>query len=163
MNHEEQITLETISTIWNCDYHHATQKYPSIDGIFTRQNELKGIYSIKSRTQTLSWFKDYKSVVVNIDKIINGADLSKNLRCPYFIIFRTSCKKIILFQITDNDGKIICDMNIRARTDEKEPDIRKTITSAYLLIPENLNCFIFDEDKYAEKVAERYNNRKKED
>ena len=160
MNNEEQKTLQTISVIWNCNFTEATKKYPTIDGIFTRDNELKGLYSVKSRTQTLSWFYDYKSIIISIDKVLNGAQLSSILKCPYFVVFRTSCKKIILFQITDSNGNIVCDMNIRGQIKDKEKEIK---SSAFLMIQENPNCYIFDEEKYEEQVDIRYNSKEEQD
>jgi hypothetical protein len=167
IKNEEEV-IKTICVIWNCDYtttnKDTNNRFSRIDGFFTRNNEIKGVYEIRSRNQTLSWFRDYKSVLVGIDKIIEGSELSKKLNCPYFFILRTSCKKIILFQITDANGSIICDMNIRRAQTQKssiynENHLKKQSTIAFLQIDDNVNCFIFDEEKYEDKVLEKYGSK----
>lgn len=166
----ETNALRTLCIIWNCDFINTSKhdnRFSKIDGLFIRENTIKGIYEVKTRTQTYSWFKDYKSIIISYDKITDGAIVSKIMNAPFFVIIRTSCAKIIVFQITDNSGKVICPMNVRytetqkSSTFDKGLNNKKTSTNAYLLLEDNPNCFVFDEYKYEEQVVLKYGSNDK--
>jgi hypothetical protein len=163
--HIETIALRTLCIIWNCDYvetNKVDDRFSIIDGFFLRENTIKGVYEVKTRTQTYSWFKDYKSIIISYNKITHGSEISKIINAPFFVIIRTSCRKIIVFQITDSKGKVICPMNVRytetqkSSTFDKGLDNKKTSTNAYLLLDDNPNCFVFEEYKYEEQVVLKY-------
>ena len=166
----EDNAIKTISVIWNCNYittNKVDNRFSKIDGLFIRDNIIKGIYEVKTRTQTYSWFKDYKSMIISYDKITDGAIISRILNTPFFAIFRTSCKRILVFQITDNNGNLICPMNIRytetqkSSTFDKGLNNKKIIANAYLMLDDNPNLFIFNEEQYESRVLEKYGSNDK--
>jgi hypothetical protein len=166
----EELAIKTICIIWNCDYINTSKhdnRFSKIDGLFIRDNTIKGIYEVKTRTQTYSWFKDYKSIIISYDKITDGAIVSKIMNAPFFAIFRTSCKRILVFQITDNNGRVICPMNVRytetqkSSTFDKGLDNKKVSTNAYLMLEDNPNLFIFNEEQYESRVLEKYGSNDK--
>lgn len=157
--------IQTLCIIWKCDFVQTNKidnRFSIIDGFFMRDNTIKGIYEVKSRTQTLSWFKDYKSIIISYNKITDGCKISEIINAPFFVIIRTSCKKIVVFQISDYNGKVICPMNIRysqtqkSTTFDKGLDNKKITTNAYLLLEDNPNCLIFDEQEFEEQVVLKY-------
>jgi hypothetical protein len=167
--HQDEISaIQTICTIWNCDYVFTDKefKYQSaFDGMFIRDNTIKGVFEVKTRTQTYSWFKDYKSIIISYDKIFKGSQISSLLQCLFFVLVRTSCKKIIVFQITDNNGNVLCPMNVRytqtqkSSTFDKGVNNKKITTNAYLMLEDNPFCFVYNEEHYENKVFEKYNKK----
>ena len=140
----EQKAIADLAKAWSCQYiYTGKDKMARVDGFFYREGELKGIYEIKTRSNTLSWFKDYDSVLISFYKITIGAELSRLLRVPYFVIVETSDAQIITLQITDTNGKIICPMNIRVSTTIKSVAFKvkgvnqKNTTNAYLPLTNN--------------------------
>jgi hypothetical protein len=154
MGNENQSMGREISAIeflcqkWSCGYTYTGKDmYSRVDGFFTKDNELKGIFEVKCRNQGLSWFQDYKSTMVSYNKIQIGSDLSRLLKVKFFVVIQTSENHLIVFQITDNDGRIICPMNIRFSDAEKTANFdKKATTNAYLNLEDNKYCWIFKKE-----------------
>jgi hypothetical protein len=79
-------------------------------------------------------------------KIQVGADLSRLLKCKFFIIIKTAEKHLIIFTITDENGKIVCPMNIRLSETKKNSNFdngkpnKNLHTTAYLTMENNPYC-----------------------
>ena len=111
---DERKALDELSKIWKCEYTYiGGDVFSRIDGIFTRDNVIKGIFDVKVKNQSLSWFEDYKSCMVNYSKIQMASDLSRLLKVKFFCVYQTSDKHLLVFQITNEEGQIVCPMNIR--------------------------------------------------
>jgi len=131
---------------WKCHIEYSgLNVFSKIDGFIFKNSELKGICEIKCRRQGLSWMKDYKSIIISYNKIQMGADLSRLLGVKYLVIIETCEKSLIVFEITDTKGNIVCPMNIRYRELDKNTNFeKKTITNAYLTLEDNKYCKIYD-------------------
>ena len=150
----EKNTIEALSRIWKCEYKYAGKDvFSRVDGFMFKEDTLKAIFEIKCRNQSLSWFRDYKSCMVSYNKIQIGSDISRLLKVKFFIIIETGDRSIIVFQITDDEGKIICPMNIRHNEIEKNTNFDnvkeiQTTTTAYLYLEENKYLRIYKESDY---------------
>jgi hypothetical protein len=111
---KELEAIASLCRIWKCEYTYTGRElYSRIDGIFTRDNVIKGIFDVKVKNQSLSWFEEYKSCMVNYSKIQMASDLSRLLKVKFFCVYQTSDKHLLVFQISNEDGQIVCPMNIR--------------------------------------------------
>ena len=140
--------IELLCEKWKCNYAYTGQDmFSRVDGFFLRENDLKGIFEVKCRMQGLSWFQDYKSVQVSYNKIQIGSDLSRLLKCKFFFVIQTCEGHLLVFQITDDEGKIICPMNIRFSDGEKTLNFdKKPTTNAFLMIDDNKYCSVHRND-----------------
>jgi hypothetical protein len=136
--------LDFVTQKWKCRYAYTGKDmFSRVDGFFLRDNELKGIFEVKCRNQGLSWFVDYKSTMISYAKIQIGSDLSRLMRCKFFVLIQTGDKHVIVFQITDEEGRIVCPMNIRYTNSEKNSNFdKKPTTNAYLSLEDNKYCTI---------------------
>ena len=136
---KELEALNSLCKIWNCEYTYTGRElYSRIDGIFTRDNVIKGIFDVKVKNQSLSWFIDYKTCMVNYNKIQLASELSRLLRVKFFCVFQTSDKHLLVFQITNEEGTIVCPMNIRYNPlKQKNSTIIKKSAIAYLPLDNN--------------------------
>jgi hypothetical protein len=143
----ELLTLTNLSSIWNCEFTYTgADMFSRIDGIFTRDNVIKGIFDVKVRKQSLTWYEDYKSIMVNFNKIQIASEISRLLKVKFFHIVETSDKHIMVFEITKDDGTIVCPMNIRYSKDKgkKKGETGKQTAIAYLpLVEDNEHLTIF--------------------
>jgi len=147
---DENIAIREIEVLkyleekWKCEIQYIGMNvYSRVDGFIFKSNELKGILEIKCRRQGLSWMKDYKSVVFSYKKLQIGADLSRLLGVKFFVIIETCDKGIIVFEITDANGTIVCPMNIRYNDVKQSNNETKSISNAYLSLEDNKYCTIF--------------------
>lgn len=140
--------LEFLSIKWKCHFTYIGNDVMSrVDAFLTRDNELKAILEVKCRLQGLSWFKDYNSCMVSYSKIQIASDLSRLLQKKFFVIIQTGDKHLIVFQITDSMGRIVCPMNIRFSNGEKNNNFeKKEMVNAYLSIEGNNFCKIIKND-----------------
>jgi hypothetical protein len=144
----EKEALDFLSIKWKCHYTYIGKDVMSrVDAFLTRDNELKGIVEVKCRTQGLSWFKEYNSCMVSYAKIQIASDLSRLLQKKFFVVIQTSDRHLIVFQITDRQGRIVCPMNIRFSSGEKNNNFeKKEMVTAYLSIDGNSFCNIIKND-----------------
>ena len=145
----EYNAIQLLCDKWKCSHTYlGKDMFSRVDGFLHKENELKGIYEVKCRTQGLSWFNDYKSTMISYAKIQIGSDLSRLLKAPFFVIIQTGDKHLITFQITDTEGRIVCPMNVRYQQAEKTPNFeKKATTNAYLTIDDgNGFCKIIKND-----------------
>lgn len=140
----ELSVLKQISKKWDCEYVYVGSDVMSrVDAFLVRDNNLKAILEVKCRKQSYSWFKDYNSCMVSYAKIQIASDLSRLLKVKFFVLIQTGDGALIVFQITDEAGKIICPMNIRFTNGEKNNNFdKKQNTNAYLTIESNPFCKI---------------------
>ena len=138
--------LETLTNLckkWKCEFtYFGGDVFSRIDGVFTKDNVIKGIFDVKVRKQSLSWYSDYKSVMINFNKIQVASELSRLLKVKFFHIVETSDKHILVVQITKEDGTIVCPMNIRYSSTKvsqatKSSDMNKQTAIAYLPLENN--------------------------
>ena len=148
---DEQVAIRELEVIdylkskWKCEIQYTgLNVFSKIDAFIFQDSQLKGLCEIKCRRQGLSWMKDYKSVIISYKKLRTGAELSRILGVKFFVIIETCDKSIIVFEVTDNEGNIVCPMNIRYNEIGKNNFEKKTITNAYLSLEENKYCKIFD-------------------
>jgi hypothetical protein len=142
-------TLSNIGSIWKCEYtYFGGDVFSRIDGVFTRYNVIKGVFDVKVRKQSLSWYQDYKSVMLNFNKIQVASELSRILKVKFFHIVETSDKHIMVFDITKDDGTIVCPMNIRYSNSKvskatKKVEFNKQTAIAYLPLENNEHLTIY--------------------
>jgi hypothetical protein len=132
--------LQALCKIWKCEYTYiGGDVFSRIDGIFTRDNVIKGIFDVKVRKQSLSWYEDYKSVMLNFNKIQVASEVSRILRVKFFHIVQTSDGHLLVLQITKEDGTIVCPMNIRysEMKELKKSETGKQTAIAYLPLENN--------------------------
>lgn len=132
--------LQALCKIWKCEYTYiGGDVFSRIDGIFTRDNVIKGIFDVKVRKQSLSWYEDYKSVMLNFNKIQVASEVSRILRVKFFHIVQTSDGHLLVLQITKEDGTIVCPMNIRYSEMKglKKSETGKQTAIAYLPLENN--------------------------
>ena len=151
----EMKSIQTICDTWKCQYVFTNKEknmYATFDGIFIRDNSIKGFYEVKVRRQTLSWFKEYKSILVSYNKITSGQIMSKAFNCSFFMVIRTSCNNVLVFKITDDKGNLVCPINVRytktqkSSTFDKGIDNKKISTNAYLLLEDNPCLFVLKDN-----------------
>ena len=97
--------------------------------------------------QVLNWFKEYNSCMVSYSKIQIASDLSRLLQKKFFVVIQTGDMHLIVFQITDTQGRIVCPMNIRftnAKNNNKFE--KKEMVNAYLSLENNSFCKIIKKD-----------------
>jgi len=146
---KELLTLQNLSSIWKCEFTYTgADMFSRIDGIFTRDNVIKGIFDVKVRKQSLTWYEDYKSIMVNFNKIQIASEISRLLKVKLFHIVETSEKHIMVFEITKDDGTIVCPMNIRysntkVNQSTKKGELNKQTSIAYLPLENNEHLTIF--------------------
>lgn len=149
INWESEVkAIDFLCEKWKCEHTYlGKDMFSRIDGIFTQDGDIKGIYEVKCRTQGLSWFKDYKSAMISYSKLQIGSDVSRLLKVKHFVVIETGDKHLIVFQITDEEGKIVCPMNIRFNEAEKTPNFdKKASTSAYLSLDDNKYCWVIKKE-----------------
>ena len=79
--------LNLLSEIWKCEFTYiGADIFSKIDGIFTRDNVIKGIFDVKVRNQSLSWYQDYKSVMINFNRIQGASEFSRLFKVKFFYI-----------------------------------------------------------------------------
>ena len=140
--------LEFLSKFWECDYVYIGKDVMSrVDAFLVRDNDLKAIVEVKCRMQVLNWFKEYNSCMVSYSKIQIASDLSRLLQKKFFVVIQTGDMHLIVFQITDTQGRIVCPMNIRftnAKNNNKFE--KKEMVNAYLSLENNSFCKIIKKD-----------------
>jgi hypothetical protein len=145
LNEDGEIeALDLLSSKWSSEYTYVGRDVMSrVDAFLTRNNELKGIVEVKCRMQVLSWFREYDSCMVSFNKIQIASDLSRLLQKMFFFVIQTGDKHLLVFQITDNMGRIVCPMNIRVSKAQVNKNFEKKETiNAYLSIDSNIYCKI---------------------
>lgn len=143
----EKSAIQRFCTIEKCQYTYVGKNvFSKIDGFLTLEDDIVGLFEVKCRNQSFSWFKDYKGAMISFHKIQIGSDLSRLLNTKFYVVIETSDKYLIVFQITDESGKIVCPMNIRYQEAEKTPTFdKKSSSNAYLsLSEENKYCVVYD-------------------
>ena len=140
----ERDVLNFLQEKWKCQIEYTgTNVFSRLDGFIFSNGELKGILEVKCRRQGLSWMKDYKSVIISYKKLQIGSELSRLLGVKFFVVIETCDKAVIVFEITNREGVIVCPMNIRYN--ELKPNTnfeKKTTTNAYLTLEDNKYCTI---------------------
>ena len=132
MNNEINI-VQRVSEKWDCEYTYIGKNlFSRIDGIFHKENELKGIFEVRKKKQTLKWLQDYNSCLVSFNKLVLGAELSRILGVKFFYIIGTGDNKVLIYTITERNGKIVCPMNIRYSEHSKKSLNFEKQTNAYL-------------------------------
>lgn len=140
---KELETLNNLCKKWKCEFtYFGGDVFSRIDGVFTKDNVIKGIFDVKVRKQSLSWYEDYKSVMLNFNKIQVASELSRLLKVKFFHLVETSDKHIMVIQVTKEDGTIVCPMNIRYSTTKvsqatKSSELNKQTAIAYLPLENN--------------------------
>jgi len=137
---QELLALNELSKIWKCEYTYiGGDVFSRIDGIFTRDNVIKAIFDVKVRKQSLSWYEDYKSIMINFNKIQVASEVSRLLKVKFFHIVKTSDNNLLVFEITKEDGTIVCPMNIRYSEVKgiKKGETGKQTAVAYLPLENN--------------------------
>jgi hypothetical protein len=137
---EEIKALTALCKIWKCEFTYiGGDVFSRIDGIFTRDNVIKGIFDVKVRKQSLSWYEDYKSVMINFNKIQVASEVSRLLKVKFFHVIQTCDGHILVLQITKEDGTIVCPMNIRYSEVKglKNGETGKQTAVAYLPLENN--------------------------
>ena len=137
--------LNLLSEIWKCEFTYiGADIFSKIDGIFTRDNVIKGIFDVKVRNQSLSWYQDYKSVMINFNRIQGASEFSRLFKVKFFYIIQTSEGHLLVYQITNEEGNIVCPMNIGyakhkviKKGIEKSQEFKKQTAKAYLPLEEN--------------------------
>jgi len=118
-----------------------------VDAFLVRDNDLKAIVEVKCRLQVLNWFKEYNSCMVSYSKIQIASDLSRLLQKKFFVVIQTGDMHLIVFQITDTQGRIVCPMNIRFTNAKKNNKFeKKQMVNAYLSLENNSFCKIIKKD-----------------
>lgn len=148
-NHYEEKAIQRFCTIQECQYTYVGKNiFSKIDGFLTLDNDLVGLFEVKCRIQSFSWFREYKGAMISFHKIQIGSDLSRLLNTKFYVIIETCDKYLLVFQITDENGKIVCPMNIRYQEAEKTSNFdKKASSNAYLSLSEdNKYCFVFNEN-----------------
>jgi len=137
---QELLALNELSKIWKCEYTYiGGDVFSRIDGIFTRDNVIKAIFDVKVRKQSLSWYEDYKSIMINFNKIQVASEVSRLLKVKFFHIVQTSDGHLLVLEITKEDGTIVCPMNIRYSEVKgiKKGETGKQTAVAYLPLENN--------------------------
>ena len=142
---QEKDAVDYLAQRWNCENTYLGKNvFGRIDGMLHRDNELKALYEVKCRTQGYSWFKEYKSTMFSYNRIQIGSELSRLHKVRFFVIIETCDKHLIVFQITNEEGKIVCPMNIRFKDAEKTHTFEKQESvNAYLSMENNKYCWIY--------------------
>jgi len=140
--------LEFLSKFWKCDYVYIGKDVMGrVDAFLVRDNDLKAIVEVKCRLQVLNWFKEYNSCMVSYSKIQIASDLSRLLQKKFFVVIQTGDMHLIVFQITDTQGRIVCPMNIRFTNAKKNNKFeKKQMVNAYLSLENNSFCKIIKKD-----------------
>jgi hypothetical protein len=138
--------VEYLSKKWKCHIEYTgLNVFSKVDGYVFKDSQLQGLCEIKCRRQGLSWMMDYKSIVISFQKLQLGADLSRLLGVKFLVVIETSDKSLIVFEITDKQGNIVCPMNVRFKELDKNTNFeKKTLTNAYLSLEDNKYCKIYD-------------------
>jgi hypothetical protein len=140
MSNDEKKALDELSKIWKCEYTYiGADMFSRIDGIFTRDNVIKGIFDVKVQKKSLSWYEDYKSIMINFNKIQIASEISRLLKVKFFYIIKTSDGHILVMEITNEYGTIVCPMNIRYSEVKgiKKGETGKPTAKAYLPLENN--------------------------
>jgi len=138
--------VDYLKSKWNCHIEYTGRNlFSRVDGFIFKDNQLKGICAIQCRRQSLSWMKDYKSVIISYPKLTLGADLSRLLGVKYFVMIYTCDNQIIQFEITDKKGNIVCPMYIKPSVLPKSTNFEeKVVHNAYLDIENKDYCKIYN-------------------
>ena len=148
MEKNESVVLELqalseLSKIWKCEYTYiGGDVFSRIDGIFTRDNVIKAIFDVKVRKQSLSWYEDYKSIMINFNKIQVASEVSRLLKVKFFHIVKTSDNTLLVFEITKEDGTIVCPMNVRYSDGKKQKKEETGKQSAVAYLPLENNDYL---------------------
>jgi len=148
-NHIEEREIQVVNflaTKWNCKIEYTGRNvFSRLDGFIFQDNQLKGICAIQCRRQSLSWMKDYNSVIISYPKLQLGSDLSRLLGVKYFVFIYTCDNHIIQFEITDRKGNIVCPMYIKSNTLPKSTNFEeKVVHNAYLSLEDSDYCKIYN-------------------
>lgn len=108
---------------------------------------LSGLFEIKSRTLSMSQLRTYETLLITNNKIKAGVELSKQLQCPFYVAAITSDDHIVIWKITNQNGKKIISFTVET-TETQRTIADKTRTkraNAYLKVTDS--CIILDPSK----------------
>lgn len=133
MNNEIKI-VQKVSEKWKCQYTYIGKKlFSRVDGFFHNDNQLKGVFEVRKKKQTYNWIKDYNSCLVSFNKLMLGAELSRILGVRFFYLVGTSDNKILIYRITEKNGKIVCPMNLRPYKPSSSMELNKNVNPKNIL------------------------------